>query len=87
MRILKLRRLSNNTYRIHVHLDITKTDAEDNPLPEYVLRLGFPPKPDDLTLAEYWAIQRIHLRDFCLRVLSDLEATEGIALPGEGDPL
>jgi hypothetical protein len=87
MRILRLRLLSTGEYRIVVHVDETKLREDALPDPRYVYRLEWPQKPAEMTHAEYLQQERPRIRQLCLRVLAHIEATEGAALPGEGDPL
>jgi hypothetical protein len=53
MKILRLRLLSSGDYRIVVHLDTTKVDAQGAPLPDFVLELRWPGRPQGMTHAEY----------------------------------
>jgi protocatechuate 3,4-dioxygenase beta subunit len=87
MKILRLRRLSSGEYRIVVHLDITKVDGNGEPLPDYVVDLRWPARPDGMTHADYLQQERSTIRSLCQGVLAHREATEGAALPGEGETL
>jgi hypothetical protein len=87
MRILRLRLLSTGEYRIFVHLDTTKLDPEGQPDNLYVYRMTWPEKPSEMTHAAYLLAERPNIRAVCQRVLTQIEATEGNALPGEGDLL
>jgi hypothetical protein len=87
MRILRLRLLSTGEYWIVVHLDTSRVDVEGQPDKRYVYRMEWPAKPDEMTHVAYLQQERPRIRQLCLRVLARLDATEGAALPGEGDPL
>jgi hypothetical protein len=52
-----------------------------------VYRLEWPEKPEGMTHATYLQQERPTIRQLCQSVLFHQEATEGQALPGEGDPL
>jgi hypothetical protein len=87
MRILRLRLLSTGEYRIVVHLDTTKVDGDGAPDSTYVRSFLWPAKPEGMTHAAYLQQERPAIRAVCQRTLIHHEATEGPALPGEGDPL
>ncbi len=87
MRILRLRLLSTGEYRIVVHLDTTKVDGAGEPLDDYLLEFRIPPKPEGMTHAAYLQQERPRLRQVCQTTLLHRTATEGQALPGEGDLL
>ena len=87
MRILRLRLLSTGEYRIVVHLDTARVTPEGEPLGLYTTQLTWPPKPDGMTHASYLQQERPRIRQVCQGVLAHLDATEGPAMPGEGDPL
>lgn len=87
MTLLRLRKLSTDSYRIVVHLDATKVDAAGKPDPLWLMVFTLPPKPAEVTQGEYLQQERLKVRASCLRRLAELEATEGNALTGEGDSL
>jgi hypothetical protein len=87
MRILRLRRLTTNEYRIVVHLDTSKVDEDGNPDPNYLLEIRWPARPDGMTHADYLQQQRPLIREHCQQYLAHESATEGPALPGEGETL
>jgi hypothetical protein len=87
MRLLRLRKFSNGYYRVVVHLDTTKVEADETPTPRYVWDVIWPPKPVDMTQADYLTQERPKIRADCQQTLAQIEATEGPALPGEGDEL
>ena len=87
MKILRLRLLSTGQYRIVVHLDTSKTDGSGNPDPDYVVELRWPGRPDGMTHAAYLQQERPHIREHCQAVLAFRVATEGNALPGEGETI
>lgn len=87
MRVLRLRLLNTNQYRILVHLDTTQTLEDGTPNPRYLYELRWPPKPDGITHAAYLQQERPAIRAECVAALQQLTATEGAPLPGEGDTL
>ena len=87
MKILRLRLLSTGEYRIVVHLDTAKVDGAGQPLPDYVVELRWPAKPDGVTHAAYLQAARPSIRAHCQAVHAHRVATEGSAMPGEGDTL
>lgn len=86
MKILRLRPLSTGGYRIVVHLDTARM-VDGEPDPRYVYRLEWPARPEGMTHAAYLQQERPAIRAHCQTVLALIDATEGAALPGEGEDL
>jgi hypothetical protein len=80
--IEKLRELSTGQYRLVVILD----DSDPHPQRFYAL---LEPMPDTWPGTEdtWLDTERDRIRPVAQAVLDDIAATEGPALPGEGDPL
>jgi hypothetical protein len=87
MRILRLRLLSTGEYRVVVHLDASKIGEDGSYNPADVLEMRWPAKPEGMTHATYLQQERPKIRQICESALAYRVASEGSALPGEGDPL
>lgn len=82
MIVEKLRLLSTGYYRLVVLLDDTVSVHDER---RFYATLD--PLPDGISEGDYLDSELLRLTPYCEAQLEDLNATEGSALPQEGDPL
>jgi hypothetical protein len=91
MRLLRFRKLADNSIRIQIHLDETKTLEGGEPDPAWVYDLTWPPKPSNATATDYRDMVKREAKllaelELAKRQAGDDEGT-AVAGGGEGEPL
>lgn len=84
MTILKHRKRPDGSFYLAVHLDETKKTGDGQPAPEWVREFEWAPKPANMTVADYVAMQ---LRETKALLLAESAAGVGTKLPSEGTEL
>lgn len=86
VKIVRWRRRPNGTILLVVRLDPTLFDpVPGNNCACYVRRFDFPPKPEDVTVAEYKTQMRQEAREQLEQEFQQLPLAA--AIPGEGEDL
>jgi hypothetical protein len=86
MTLLKARKRPDNSYRVVVHLDASKT-LDGAPDPAWCRQYDWGPTPAGMTQANYVAQLKQETKLLCALELAKMVDDEGTALGGEGTPL
>jgi hypothetical protein len=91
MQLLRFRKQPNDSIRIVVHLDETKTLEDGEPDPAWVYDATWPPKPANMTAQAYGDMVKREAKLLAQAQLAELNAADtddqGTALAGEGATL
>jgi hypothetical protein len=88
VKLLRFRKLADDSIRIVVHLDETKLGPDGQPDPAWIYMAQWPPKPAGVTVAAYIDMVKREAKLVAQLRLAELRAdTEGTLLTGEGETL